>query len=356
MKIALLGDTAFFGKYTISNNKIFDIFFDIREILKEYDVVVANLEAPFNLLSKANGYKSAYISSDPKNIELLKYIGVSVVNLANNHLFDYGREAYTFTKKILDDYQIKYFGTESKNTVIEKEGNRISLNGFCCYSTNPLGLGNDGINELNYKKVEEILDENKKLGYNTILSIHAGQEHINYPNNDHIKFARKLTEIAPYVYYGHHPHVIQGIEAYNNSLIAFSLGNFCFDDIYTNKSDKPLVTQSVNNKSSIILEVEFQNNKLFGYKAIPIYAGEEKLEIGNKKIIEKLSEYSAKLKMDEQDYIAMREELIATVNQNWVAQRDLKWVIKRLNLRTLLICKDLFLNRKKYHSRLKKYL
>jgi len=356
MKIALLGDTAFFGKNTIENKKVFDYFKEIREKLRDYDFVIANLETPFNLNSKQNGYKSAYISSDPKNVELLKYLGVSIVNLANNHIFDFGINAYNLTKKVLKDNNIDFFGVEGKNVVVEKGGNKISFNGFCCYSTNPLGLGQDGINELNYKDVENTLKNNKQLDYNTILSSHAGQEHINYPNHDHIKFARKLSEIAPYVYYGHHPHVLQGIEYYNDSLLAYSLGNFCFDDVYTNRSDKPLVKQTDNNNSSIILELEYKNNKLISYKPIPFFAGNGKMEIGNEEVIANLNSYSLKLNMNETDYKIMRNELLDSFVQNRNAKRDLIWYLKRLNLRTFFVAKDLYKNQQKYITSLKQYL
>jgi len=356
MKIALLGDTALFGNYSIDNKGIFDYLSDIKEKLQAYDVVIANLETPFNVNSKPSGFKSAYISSDPKNVELLKYLGVTVVNLANNHIFDFGIDSYNLTKKVLKRNNINFFGVEDKNVFVEKGGNKISFNGYCCYSTNPLGLGKNGINELNYKGVENTLKRNKKLGYNTILSIHAGQEHINYPNYDHIKFARKLSKITPYVYYGHHPHVLQGIEYYNDSLLAYSLGNFCFDDVYTNRSSKPLVKQNENNKSSIILEIEFQNNKLASYTFIPIYAGEQKLELGNENILKDLKEYSSKLKMKESAYNWMRNEIIKAIKHRWNSQRNLDWFLKRLNMKSLQIIKDLYLNKKRYNLKFKNFL
>ena len=285
MKIALLGDTAFFGKNTTNNHGVFDYFKDIREKLKEYDDVVVNLETPFNIDSKPNGYKSAYISSTTSDIELLKYLGVTTVNLANNHLFDYGKKSYELTKQILSDNGFQYFGVEKKQVLIEKEGNKIAFSGYCCYSSNPLGLCDDGVNELFYPTVEKTLTDNSNNGYNNILSIHAGAEHINFPSFDHIKFARKLSGIVPYVYYGHHPHVLQGIEKYNESIIAYSLGNFCFDDIYTEKSKTPLVRQTENNKSSIILELEYQDNKLLRYNSIAIFAGDEKCKLVIKKLV-----------------------------------------------------------------------
>lgn len=139
-------------------------------------------------------------------------------------------------------------------------------------------------------------------------------------------------------------------------IIAYSLGNFCFDDVYTNKSEKPLVKQTDKNKSSIILELEYQNNKLVKFKSIPIYAGDDKMEIGSQEIIENIESYFLKLKMNKADYKKMRGELLSLIVQNRNAQRDLKWYLSRLNLRTLFVIKDLYTNKLKYNRSLKSYL
>lgn len=357
MRIALLGDVAFFGKNSINNNgKIFEYFKDIKKILSQYDYVIANLETPFGDGMDPYGYKSAYIHSDIQNAELLSYLEISIVNLANNHVYDYGKKSFELTKQVLDNHNIKYFGIEERQIFIENKHSKIVFSGYCCHSTNPLGIGKYGVNELDYPIIEENLIKNSINGYSNILSIHAGMEHINFPSYDHINFARKLSEVVPYVYYGHHPHVLQGIEKYNNSLIAYSLGNFCFDDVYTNKSAKPLVKQSVNNKSSIILELEYENNNLVKHKVIPVYAGEHKMEIGSPEINKNLDIYSSKLNLNEQDYNKMRNELLSKIVQERNAKRDLQWYFKRLNLRTVFVAKDLCINKQKYNAKLKNHI
>ena len=357
MKIALLGDTAFFGKNSLTKNiNIFDYFIDIKKLLSQYDYVIANLETPFSDGNNPYGYKSAHIYSELENVVLLNYLGISIVNLANNHLYDYGNKSYKLTKQVLKDNNIQFFGIEENQIFIEMESNKLAFSGYCCYSTNPLGLGSGKINELDFSAVEETLIKNSVNDYNNILSIHAGTEHINFPSYDHIKFARKLSKIAPYVYYGHHPHVLQGIEKINNSLIAYSLGNFCFDDVYTKKSNKPLVKQSDNNKSSIILELEYENNKLINHKCIPIYAGDIKMELGSQDITSKLEEYSSRLHLNEQEYNNMRNKLLVSLVNQRIAKRDFKWYLKRLNLRSFFVAKDLFSNKKKYNKNLKRYL
>jgi poly-gamma-glutamate synthesis protein (capsule biosynthesis protein) len=85
--------------------------------------------------------------------------------------------------------------------------------------------------------------------------------------------ARKLSNVAPFVLYGHHPHVLQGVEEAKDSLFAYSLGNFCFDDVYTNKSSEPLVKMTNNNKESAILSLEYKDSKLIRHEMIPIFDG-----------------------------------------------------------------------------------
>jgi len=353
MKIALLGDIAFFGKFSLENNQdIFEYFKEVSEKLKEYDLVVGNLETPFVIPgTKSFGHKSAYIESSPKNIALLKYLNIDVVNLANNHIYDFGASSYEMTKKLLSENNIKYFGVENQQLIIESDSNKIAINGYCCYSTNPLGIHSNkrkGINELNIPDIEEQLLCNKKNKLFTIFGVHCGQEHVNYPNYDHILMARKLSEIDSYVFYGHHPHVAQGIEKLNQSLLAYSLGNFCFDDVYTSKSKEPLIKQSENNKESFILEIEIVDNNLINHAIIPIYMGLDKMSIGNPDISKKIRDYSKKLEIGKEEYKQNRKELIDSYISNRKQKRDFNWYLKRMNYKSAFLILFSKLNAKKY--------
>ncbi len=342
MKIILLGDIAFYGKYSISeNSNVFEYFREVSQFLKQYDYVVGNLEAPFVEDMKTHGAKSAYIKSDPINVELLNFLNINVVNLANNHIYDYGKEGYLLTKKILDEHNIQYFGIEDQQILLDDGENKIALHGYCGYSTNPMGMYEKGkkygVNELSIPTVEENMKKNLELGYFNVLSIHAGQEHVNCPSYEDIRMARQLSKICPYVYYGHHPHVMQGIEEKNDALIAYSLGNFCFDDVYTDKSKSPLIKQSENNKTAFMLELEFEDNKLINYKTIPIYLGESALVVNQVYILEKLDIYSKKLSEGKGEYTGKRNKLIAEYINSRKKMRNFNWFIKRLNFKSIIM-------------------
>lgn len=363
MKIALLGDIALFGKFSIKNNKnfVYDYFYDVAKTLKNFDLVIGNLETPFYNGEKTYGFKSAHIKAEPENVDLLKYLSVSHVNLANNHLFDYGYKGYRSTITTLSKAGIDYFGVDNKISFIKRADNRIAFSGFCCYSTNGLGYYNKkkgyGVNALNCYEAEKCLTENEKKGYFNIVSVHHGQEHVNYPNYDHIELARKIASKISYIFYGHHPHVLQGIENYKDSLIAYSLGNFCFDDVYTSKSKYPLIKQSENSKKSIILSLSVDNSKLSDYSLIPLYSKDKKLQVDkNREIIEEINEYSTALKISKEEYRVQRKKRLEKYLLERRQKRDLLWYLKRLNHKSLGIIINQMKNKKNYKENVKSYL
>ena len=93
MKIALLGDIALFGCFSVNENKnLKQHLKEISDYLAGFDLVIGNYETPFSVKQKKSGAKSAYICSDVENVEVLKWLHINAVNLANNHVFDCGDE------------------------------------------------------------------------------------------------------------------------------------------------------------------------------------------------------------------------------------------------------------------------
>lgn len=356
MRIALLGDIAFFGKHSITNNKkaVLEYFTEAAEFLSNFDIVVGNLETPFFDGDKPYGHKSAHIKADPANVELLKYLNISVVNLANNHMFDYGIEGYRSTLSILEKNGIEYFGIENKQHFVTHENNKIAFSGFCCYSTNALGYYDPkrgyGVNVLNGFDVERTLLSNNNEGFFNIASFHWGQEHVNYPNYDHVLLARKLAKRVPYVLYGHHPHVLQGIEEYSGSLLAYSLGNFCFDDVYTAKSKEPLIRQNENNKMSALLGLSIELGQLSDYEIIPLYSGDQSLMVDRSpEIVQTLAKFSCSLRESENSYRENRSKKLDSYLNERKRKRNISWYLNRLNFGSIAMIISARKNREKYN-------
>lgn len=363
MKIAFLGDIALIGQFSLySNSKLIKIGWGgVERLLSECDYVVGNLETPFSYKRKKYGAKSAFLCTEPENIELLKMLGVNAVTLANNHIFDYGKEGYELTKQLLDEAGIEWFGAEGKELKIEMAGNKFALSGWCCYSTNPQGCvknGNYGINEFDMEEVVKVLKHNANEGILNIVAVHAGIEHVNYPSLDTVKVAESLSKTGSMIYYGHHPHVAQPVERKGDSLIAYSLGNFCFDNTYAHKRDsEPIVKLSESNRESFILKVTIEDNMIKNHETIPIYIGQQGIEIGKGITQEVLDGWRDKMHtLSDDNYQQMR---LAQRNE-WVgerkAKRGIRWLLSHLRPRYAQLLVTNHMNAKRYATHVSKQL
>lgn len=360
MKIAFLGDVALFGKFDITNNSnVFEYFLKLKETLSNMDYVVANLEAPFLNEGKRIGSKSAYLFSKKNNIEILKFLGVNAVSLANNHIFDYGLEGFQSTVELLEQNNIEWFGCGGKDLLVNEE-EKFVLHGYCSYDTNLLGARsvrlNKGVDILDVDNVINKMKVYQKKGYFNFISVHSGIEHINIPSLETIKFARKLSELMPYVYYGHHPHVMQGVENINDSVIAYSLGNLCFDHVIDDRTGQKLVELSEDNKRSLILNIDFQQGKIINHKKIGLYQDENLYRVGDKKSESLLKNYSDYLKLTNEELLNKRHKQILRLHNKRNAVRNFKWFLSRLNFGTLQrryeLMKNTKLNKKYFLDKL----
>lgn len=341
MKIALLGDIAPFGRYCLARNTgLLEQFSSVRDYLSQFDEVIGNLETPFATDERPIGGKSATVKADPSNVTLLTALGITHVTLANNHIGDFGERAYERTKVCLDEAGIGWFGTEGKQIRLQRCGERIALLGYCSYNTNPSPIPTRTGAGLNYLDVEEVccaLEDNTADGYLSILAVHSGQEHVHMPSSDDVVFARGLAQKHDYVYYGHHPHVVQGHETIGGSAIFYSLGNFVFDDVYTPRDPyKPLIRLSEANKTGAIGTVEIRDGRIVGSGVTPIYMAPERMLIGDEVPGFDMDAFDAHLAdAGTPEYNARRSAIIAKFIGSRRELRDLSWYLRRLNFNSV---------------------
>jgi poly-gamma-glutamate synthesis protein (capsule biosynthesis protein) len=217
------------------NKKFVFLFLNILDYLRGFDYVVANLEGPIS----DKGVKIGSIYSfrmKPEVAEALSKANINVVNLANNHIFDYGKIAFEETLKNLEKNNIKYFGNSYEPLIIEKEGVKIGFLGFSDFlkhlevKENKIGIAiiNDKISEM-IKKAKEKVDI-------LIVNFHWGEEYKKIANERQRKLAKISIDSGADLVIGHHPHVIQDIEKYKDKFIFYSLGNFIFDQNFSKET------------------------------------------------------------------------------------------------------------------------
>jgi poly-gamma-glutamate synthesis protein (capsule biosynthesis protein) len=217
------------------NKKFIFPFLNILDYLRSFDYVIANLEGAISDKGTKVGSKYSF-RMKPEVAEDLSKTNINVVNLANNHIFDYGKIAFEDTLKNLEKNNIKYFGNSYEPLIIEKEGIKIGFLGFSDFlkhlevKENKIGIAiiNDKISEM-IKKAKEKVDI-------LIVSFHWGEEYKKIANERQRKLAKIAIDSGADLVIGYHPHVIQNIEKYKDKFIFYSLGNFIFDQNFSKET------------------------------------------------------------------------------------------------------------------------
>lgn len=342
LKLAFLGDTAFIHDKDISKCNYKKYYEKIKKILQDCDHIIVNLESP---LSNDLGHKvpkSANLFSRKENIEILKYIGVDIVNLANNHILDYGTKSLNDTLEVLNNNSIDYFGIYNKDIILN---NKIRLIGMNCYSTNGVGY-DDVVNTMTMENLKNVIQDDR---YINIVSIHMGQEHVAIPNLAHVKLFRNLLSQmdTKNVIIGHHPHVLQGYEDINKSRVYYSLGNFIFDDIYVN--GELLIKRTKKNKEGGLILLDIDNDDI-SYKQLVLEDnGYEINVLNNQETIKIFAEYNHYLGLNEDKMNTIRNNILNDYISQRKSMRNLKWYLKRLNLNYAKLFVTNYLNSCKFN-------
>jgi len=220
----------------ISKNNIYFPFQNILQFLKGVDIVCGNLEGPIAGELQDFSPQSLKFAFGTEMSKAISIAGFNLLSLANNHVSDMGIEGFKETKKNLMAYKIHTTG-----------------NPFCekLDSNNDIFLSDDIIFSafnriLPFRaKDAEILDAIKELHANypekfMIINMHWGDEYQGLCSSTQGELAHRMIEAGADLIIGHHPHVVQNIESYRDRIIFYSLGNFVFDQNFSEETQESL--------------------------------------------------------------------------------------------------------------------
>ena len=250
---------------------------ELPEIMKKSDIFFANLEgtASDQGIDRKNLYS---FRMDPGVIPALKGAGISILSLANNHIGDWGRIAFIDTLARLKENEILYTGGGNNKeeaqtpTIIEKYGMKIGFLGFSDVGPDYMAADAEksGILLANDPDFDEIIKKGSAQVDYLIVSFHFGAEYQAKHNTRQENLARKAIDNGAKIVIGHHPHVIEDTEVYKNSFIAYSLGNFVFDQSWSKPTMQGMILEiklykdgpMTVKKNIIQLNSVFQINKI----------------------------------------------------------------------------------------------
>ena len=148
--------------------------------------------------------------------EILTSGSIEAVNVANNHTLDYGENGRRDTIENLENAGIIVSGNGQLG-IFEKDGVKIGMTGYCFPYTN----GKKDIT----KDVKALREAGCQI---VIASFHWGSEYRDDFTAEQRNIGRAAIRAGADVVVGHHPHILQGIECYEDHYILYSLGNLVF--------------------------------------------------------------------------------------------------------------------------------
>ncbi len=205
----------------------------------------------------------------------LVYGGFDILSLANNHMFDYQSIALENTMEILKENDIDYIGAGSNKeeafSLKIKEIKNTKI-GFLAYTNLGLenwkaGEKNPGVAWISENDIGEVVEyiKNAKEKVDVlIISLHAGEEYSKEPNLFQVSFAKICIDNGADLVVGHHSHVVQEIKRYEDGWISYSLGNFIFDQGFSEETMKSIILKVII-KEKKIEKVSSENIKINKY-------------------------------------------------------------------------------------------
>lgn len=303
LTIIFTGDTHFGENYQYSpkfsrgvniiEENGYDYFFEnVGELLKNTDLIIANLETPLINTNVTGKIPSSYLKpylhwGSAKEVPVfLKKYNITALSLGNNHSMDYGTAGLDETMFALSSNGVNYFGAgadsiQAAEPFIKEFGSfKLAVFGGFEFRTKYDTLydfyaGNTkaGVNMLDTAAIlSQIMGYRKKFPEMYIVIYpHWGN---NYkPASEEQKVsAHKFIDAGADMVIGHGAHTIQEIEYYNSKWILYNIGNFIFNapGRYTSTRAKPygFITQLVvnNNQKTLRLYPVYTENHETDYQ------------------------------------------------------------------------------------------
>ena len=199
------------------------------------DVVLGNLEGT---LSTGGGSKCGKGSTNcfafqtpPSYARWLQQAGFTVLNLANNHAYDFGSDGLRQTTDALAGAGLEWTGRPGQVTLQKVAGIRVALVGFAPY---PWAQSLTDITA-----AKKLVRKAARSADVVVVTMHAGAEgsdrqhvkrgtelFLGENRGDSMRFAHAVVDAGADLVVGSGPHVLRGMEWYKGRLIAYSLGNF----------------------------------------------------------------------------------------------------------------------------------
>lgn len=211
---------------------------NVAGLFSESDLAFINLETPLSDRLPAPKEGMSFIAPT-KNVEALKYAGIDMVALGNNHITNFGKQSLTDTITLLKENGLSYCGAGNNSdeaytaSILEKNGLKFAFINFnSIVGASPASDTAAGVAKLEIKpwaesdnkgdieRVKTVVEAAAQKADVVIASFHWGIEYKPYPIESQRDVAKAAIDSGADMIIGTHPHVVQGME-YSKAPIFF---------------------------------------------------------------------------------------------------------------------------------------
>jgi poly-gamma-glutamate capsule biosynthesis protein CapA/YwtB (metallophosphatase superfamily) len=217
------------------------------------------------------------LRAPPSAVADLRDAGFDVLGLANNHALDFGSEGLAETVSRLQEAGMDTVGVGPdaeaaiQPLIRQVGGVRLALLAFNAVPDPEDVHESDGWTRAGWDRERATAaiaaaraqaDGSTGLARTAVIvSVHWGYEYELRADPAQRDAAQAMLDAGADLVIGHHPHVVQGSRVSGGRFVAYSLGNFCFDQ------------QQGKTRQGLALRAFFDQQGLRAVQALPVWAG-----------------------------------------------------------------------------------
>jgi len=215
---------------------------------KNADVTYINLETPLFAGCPVDPNSGFTFCGDARFVDGLTLMGAKVVNLANNHLSNYGAQGINLTTQLLAQHGMQVSGL-GPVAVVDVRGIKFGFIGF-----NGVGRAIDKV------ALKAGIQAARQQADIVVVQFHWGKEYERQPlpdphvptPDDPIAIGHDAIDWGADIVIGNHPHWYQGIEIYHGKLITYAHGNFVFDQMWSEETREGVIGTYTFNGTQLV--------------------------------------------------------------------------------------------------------
>ena len=281
----------------------------LLEQMRNADIFMINNEFTFTSRGTPTVNKKFTFRANPGNVSMYEEMGVDIVSVANNHIYDYGEISLLDTLDTLEQAEIPYVGAgrnlqEAMTPVYYiANGMKIAFVSATQIERNSVPDTKEATQDsagvlrcMNPDNLLLTIEEAKKNSDYVILYIHWGtesQETIDWLQEQQ---APIYAQAGVDLIIGDHPHCLQKMDSVEGVPVIYSLGNFWFNS---------------RTQNSCVVKVTLRAGEMESFQFIPcrqsdcrtaLLTGQEKTEV-----LDYMRTISPNVTIDEEGYVFFAE-------------------------------------------------